>query len=221
MHLRVVVDVYERESRLRRALEELGVELETRRLSIGDYVAGHAIVERKSVRDLHLAIIGGRFWPQVGRLRRVRATPYLLVEGEDIDAGPLRPASVRGALLAVGELGIQVVRSATPEDSALWLQILGLRRRRRARTAAHYAQRPPIEDADAAMLAAVPGISTVSAHALLDRFGTVANVVNAGPENWLSVPGIGPRRAAALAEALSHRRPLPSRARSARPDPST
>ena len=221
MQLRVIVDVYERESRLRRALEELGIELETRRLPIGDDVAGHALVERKSVRDLHLAIIAGRFWPQVGRLRRAPAVPYLLVEGEDIDAGPLRPASVRGALLAVGELGIHVVRAASPKDSALWLQILGLRRRRRARSTPRYAQRPPIDDADEAMLAAVPGISTMSARALLDRFGTVADVVTAGPENWLSVPGIGPKRAAALTEAISHRRQLPSRALRARPDLST
>ncbi len=221
MRLHIVVDVYERESRLRRALEELGVELETRRLSVGDYLTGHALVERKSVRDLHLAIIAGRFWPQVGRLRRVRGAPYLLVEGEDIDAGPLRPASVRGALLAVGELGVRVVRTASPEDSALWLQILGLRRRRRRRYAPNYAQRPPLDDAEEAMLAAVPGISTKSAQALLDRFGTVANVVTAGHENWLSVPGIGPKRATALAEAVSHRRQLPSRAHRARPDPST
>ena len=221
MQLRVIVDVYERESRLRRALEELGIELETRRLPIGDDVAGHALVERKSVRDLHLAIIAGRFWPQVGRLRRAPAVPYLLVEGEDIDAGPLRPASVRGALLAVGELGIHVVRAASPKDSALWLQILGLRRRRRARSTPRYAQRPPIDDADEAMLAAVPGISTMSARALLDRFGTVADVMTAGPENWLSVPGIGPKRAAALTEAISHRRQLPSRALRARPDLST
>jgi len=221
VRLRIVVDVYERESRLRRALDELGVEVEVRRLRTGDYVTGHALVERKSVRDLHLAIIGGRFWPQIGRLRRTRAMPYLLVEGEDLDAGPLRPASMRGALLAVGELGIQVVRSVSPEDSAVWLQVLGTRRRRRRRTASHYGQRPARYDADEAMLAAVPGISTVSARALLDRFETVRNVVNAGPENWLSVPGIGPTRAGALAEAVPHRRDTSSRAPRARPDPST
>jgi len=62
------------------------------------------------------------------------------------------------------------------------------------------------DDADEAMLAAVPGISTTSARALLERFGTVRNVVNAGPESWLSVPGIGPVRADALDRTLSHAR---------------
>ena len=55
---------------------------------MADYVAGAALVERKSVRDLHLAIINGRFWPQIGRLSRTTMRPYLLVEGADLDAAP-------------------------------------------------------------------------------------------------------------------------------------
>jgi len=197
----VVVDVYEREGRVRTALRELGVETHVRRLPVGDYEASGAIVERKSVRDLHLSIISGRLWRQIARLRRVASRPYLLVEGADLDAGPLRVESVRGALIALGELAIPVIRSADPEDSALWLRILGERpyRRRRATSALPVAQGPtPAE----AMLTAVPGISVVSARALLTRFGTIANIAAAGPESWPSVPGIGPARASSLAKAL-------------------
>jgi ERCC4-type nuclease len=107
----VVVDTRERESRLLAALQRLGVISELRRLAVGDYLAGSAVVERKSVRDLHLSVINGTFWPQIGRLSRAKRHPYLLVEGPDLDEGALRPASVRGAILAVGELGIHVVRS--------------------------------------------------------------------------------------------------------------
>jgi ERCC4-type nuclease len=57
-------------------------------------------------------------------------------------------------------------------------------------------------EAAEALLASVPGISTSSARALLERFGTVAAVVAAGPAEWLTVPGIGPERARALEETL-------------------
>lgn len=50
------------------------------------------------------------------------------------------------------------------------------------------------------MLASIPGISSSSARALLDRFASVAAVVAAGPEQWREVPGIGPDRARALGE---------------------
>jgi ERCC4-type nuclease len=198
----VVVDTRERESRLLDALHRLEVPTALRRLEVGDYIAGSAIVERKSVRDLHLSVINGTFWPQIGRLSRAKRHPFLLVEGPDLDAGPLHPASVRGAILAVGELGIRVIRSADPGDSALWLKVLAGRERSRHRGPRVYARRfaTPAE----AMLAAVPGISAVSARALLDRFGSVAAVLDADPDEWLSISGIGPKRAQAILETLGH-----------------
>ncbi len=210
----IVVDTRERESRLVRTLHELGVVTPARRLPVGDYRAGAALVERKSVRDLHLAIIQGRFWPQIGRLSRTARWPYLLVEGADLDAGPLKPSSVRGALLAVGELGISVIRTSDPADSALWLKILAGRDGRPGRKRRAYAQRPTPVEAAEAMLAAVPGISTVSAQALLEHFGSVAAVLDAGPEKWLSIRGIGPKRAHALSQTLAHPKGSPSGTRS-------
>jgi ERCC4-type nuclease len=196
----VIVDRRERESRLLDALRRLDVAYEIAELPIADYRVGLALVERKSVKDLHLSIIRGRFWPQIGRLSRTAKRPHLLVEGEDLDRGALPPASVRGALLAVGELGISVIRSSDPEDSALWLKTLG-DRSQRVRTTRTYARRT--SDAAETMLAAVPGISTVTARALLSRFGSIAAIVDAGPDQWLSISGVGPKRAQALWETLA------------------
>jgi ERCC4-type nuclease len=69
-----------------------------------------------------------------------------------------------------------------------------------------YAQRPspkPGNETAEALLASVPGISTSSARALLERFGSVAGVVAADPADWLTVPGIGPGRARALEETFN------------------
>src|SRR2546426_7060775 len=62
VQLRVVVDMYERESRVRDALQVLGVETTIQRLPVAAYEVGGALVERKSVRDLHLSIIQSRVW---------------------------------------------------------------------------------------------------------------------------------------------------------------
>jgi ERCC4-type nuclease len=136
-----------------------------------------------------------------------------------VNAGPLRAESVRGALIALTELGLPVIRSNDPEGSALWLKLLAGRRFRKRRDAVFLARNPtpPPE----AMLAAVPGISVVSARALLSEFGTIADIAEAGRERWLSVPGIGPVRASALDRAFRQGQRLPSRPRSGRPAPST
>jgi ERCC4-type nuclease len=197
----VLVDIYERESLLLEALHDLGVHTQRRRLPVGDYDVGSAIVERKSVRDLHLSIVRGRFWAQIGRLARSRRTPYLLVEGRRLDAGPLRPAAVRGALLAVSELGISLIRSTDPKDSALWLKVLAGRSQRRRPRRVY--PRGVHADPSVALIAAVPGFSSTTAQRLLERFGSVSDVLAAGPDNWFSVPGVGPKRARSLWEALA------------------
>jgi DNA excision repair protein ERCC-4 len=203
----VVADIHERQSGVPHLLRERGANVRVKGLRVGDYhLPSGAIVERKTVRGMHLGIVGGTFWPQLGRLRKNARLPYLLVEGCDLDTGPLSPAAVRGACLALGDRGITVLRSADPSDSALWLYRLAKRRQHApTRQRPAYAQRPKAEPgihAAEAMLASVPGISTVSARALLTRFGSVAAVLAAEPNDWEAVAGIGPQKAKFLAETL-------------------
>jgi ERCC4 domain len=72
----IVADVHERASGLPDALTRLGALVELAPLPAGDYAVGaKTIVERKSVLDLHGAILRGRFWPQLGKLRAEMRVP--------------------------------------------------------------------------------------------------------------------------------------------------
>jgi DNA excision repair protein ERCC-4 len=181
-------------------------------LPAGDYAVGaETLVERKRVLDLHAAVLKGRLWPQLGKLRAACSFPYLLVEGSDLDRGPLHHNAVRGACLAVIDQGIALLRSGYQRDSALWIHRLAVRCQQLEPAAERpaYAQRPrpkPDEETAEALLASVPGISVSSARALLERFGSVAAIVTAEPADWLTVRGIGPERARALEHTLHLRR---------------
>jgi DNA excision repair protein ERCC-4 len=210
--VRIVVDVHERQSGIPGVLaDELGAEVERAPLPAGDYACGaDTLVERKRVLDLHGAVTKGRLWPQVAKLRAAAAFPYLLVEGTDLDRGPLGGAAIRGVCLAAIDQGIALLRSGQPRDSALWIHRLAVRCQlvEPAADRPAYAQRPKSADvaqAAEALLAAAPGISATSARALLAHFGSVAAVLAANPEEWLNVPGIGKERARSLAETLHHR----------------
>jgi DNA excision repair protein ERCC-4 len=206
--VRIVVDVHERRSGIPEVLvDELGAAVEIAPLPAGDYACGaDTLVERKRVLDLHAAVTKGRLWPQLAKLRAAADFPYLLVEGTDLDRGPLGAAAIRGVCLAAIDQGIAFIRSGQPRDSALWVHRLAVRCQRTEAPADRpaYAQRPKVspEEAAEAMLAAVPGISSTSARALLARFGSVAGVLAASRDEWLDVPGIGKERADALAAAL-------------------
>jgi ERCC4-type nuclease len=205
--VRIVADVHEARSGVPGLLEQLGAEVELAPLPAGDYSLGaETIVERKRVADLHATVPKGHLWPQLARLRAACAFPYLLVEGTHLDRGGLSPNAIRGVCLAAIDQGIALLRSDTQRDSALWLHRLAVRCQRAEappeRPAPLKRPRPAGEDAAEALLATVPGISTVGARALLTRFGSVAGVLHAGPDAWRDVPGIGPERAGALAAAL-------------------
>jgi ERCC4-type nuclease len=61
-----------------------------------------------------------------------------------------------------------------------------------------------------------------SARALLEHFGSVRNVVDADPSNWLSVPGIGRARARSMAQTFLHCSTLsPPRSEARRAAPAT
>jgi ERCC4-type nuclease len=201
----VVVDVHEG-ARPPALLEDLGASVTTENLRAGDYLLGAgAVVERKTVKDLHLTLIEGRLWAQIGLIRRY-ARPYLLVEGSDLDDGPVSSGAIRGALLAVMDQQIGLIRSRDLGDSTEWLYRLARRRQRHRRSGRPmYAQRPSARttaQAAEALLAAVPGISFKTARSLLQRFGTIRAILAAQPEEWRTVPGIGEIRARYLTETL-------------------
>lgn len=198
----ITADVFEEGSGVPSSLQRLGVQVMVEPLPAGDYrIDGGVLVERKTVADLHGSLARGRLWSQVGRVRDVAVLPFLFVEGDDLDNGPRHPNAIRGCLLAIADLGIAVVRTRDPEDTALWLHRLAIRQERR-RSSSRRAQRQLRPAPGVTALAGIPGISDATARALLDRFGTVERLLAAGPERWAEVDGIGRVRAHALAAAL-------------------
>jgi hypothetical protein len=108
------------------------------------------------------------------------------------------------------EQRVALLRTGDQSDTARWLHRLAARCQGQLarRDRPPYAQRPKaplVAAASEAMLAAVPGIATSSARALLDRFGSVVRVAEASFEEILRVPGIGPERAHALRAAFGDR----------------
>jgi len=105
-------------------------------------------------------------------------------------------------LLAIADLGVAILRSRDPTDSALWIHRLAVRQARKAQRRNRPGGGAALAPPGVAVLAAVPGISDRTARALLERFGSVGGVLRAGPTRWAEVDGIGSIRADALAAAL-------------------
>lgn len=204
----IVADVREASTGVGAALVALDVHVVWRRLRVADYVlAGDVGVERKTVSDLHASTIGGRLWRQVTAMRRTFARSYLLVEGVNLDGGPLSVDAVRGALLEVADQDVVVLRSLSSRDSAVWLRRLACR----ADRTDHRPRRRgyPRAATQVALLSSIPGISPAVATALLARFGSLAAIAGADVVELQEVSGIGPTRAGTVRRLLTERFPAP------------
>jgi ERCC4-type nuclease len=204
--LTILADHREQPSGIVDALAALGVDVRTTTLPVADYIVARGVgVERKTVADLHRSIIDGRLWLQVASLRVDLDATYLVVEGQDVDRGPITPNGIRGAILEVIALGIPVLRSTDVRDTASWLTCLARRTRD-----SHAPRRPERSRrrgrvTPASVLSEVPGISPRLVSTLLDRFGSVAGIAVASSSDLMTVPGIGAERAKALHRLLGNR----------------
>jgi DNA excision repair protein ERCC-4 len=199
----VLVDYRERGSSIPDALVEAGLDVELADLPVGDYVIGPGLaIERKGPNDLGASIRDGRIFDQAVRLQSAFAQAVLLVEGEPRG---IAEDAWRGAVCRLVEDGFTVLHSLDAEDSAAWIIRLAKRARRTQPTTRtdgpRRAPRHPSAQAEA-MLAVVPGISAAMARSLLAAHGSLAALVATAPEDLRRHPGIGPVRAARLAEAL-------------------
>jgi DNA excision repair protein ERCC-4 len=200
----ITADVRELRSGVPDALVALDVHVELATLAVGDYDVGCRVVERKSVDDLHRSLCGERFWGQVAALRRDPRRAYLLVEGHTLEQGPVTPRALRGAMLKVIDNGIRLVQTASSNDTALWLHVLGRQEsRRRAGRVYGRVGRRPLAVSPAALLAQIPGVSLENARALLTRFGSVAAVAAASEAELRTLDGIGSQRARAIRLTLT------------------
>jgi ERCC4-type nuclease len=198
--VKILVDAGERRSAVPAHLRSLGIEVEFAILETGDYVVSRPTVERKTVADLHRAIATGRIWSQIARLACEPHRAYFLVEGANLDAGAVSRYGIRGALLQVVDNGIAILRSSDARDTAVWIRLLASRGdggRARGKRGRRRSALSPV-----GLLAAVPGISPTVAEHLLVRFGSVAGVATATPDELRQIAGIGPSRSEALHRVL-------------------
>jgi DNA excision repair protein ERCC-4 len=199
----VLVDYRERQSSIPDALIAAGLDVQLTDLPVGDYVLGPGLaVERKGPSDLGASIRDGRIFDQAVRLQSAFAQAVLMVEGEPRG---IAEDAWRGAVCRLVEDGFTVLHSLDAEDSAAWIVRLAKRARRAEPTTRtdgpRRAPRHPSAQAEA-MLSVVPGISTTMARSLLAAYGSLAAVAAAAPEGLRRHLGIGPVRAARLAQAL-------------------
>jgi len=189
-----------------RAVANLKIEIAS--LETGDYVVpGKLVIERKTAADLAASVIGDSkrlFW-QTDRIAASGERGILLLEGDAYSQTNMSLPSITGTLTYLSVIqGVSVIPTLSLAHSAYTIvkairhAVQGLGYELNLRGSG------PKDPAGAAafVLEGIPGVSAVTARALLARFGSVAGVARAEVEALREVPGVGPKRAEVISAVL-------------------
>lgn len=178
--------------------------VELARLNVGDYaICGALLFERKTIQDLVASIIDGRLFSQAQRLSTSGARGALIVEGpvSELSNHGMSWEAIQGALVTVAVFyGVPVLWSRDARDTVNTM--LFAAQQARTRTAGafrRFGYRPRGKRArQLFILQSLPMVGPLRARRLLDRFGSVRAVMQAGVDELNAVEGIGKAVAKAI-----------------------
>lgn len=208
--IRILADVREKYSGVVKALYDEGVLIELKALPIGDFLCSSRVaVELKRSADFVNSIVDGRLLQQLKEMKENFERPVMIIEGnEEHDIYSIRnvhPNAIRGMLAAIAvSYRIPILHSKNPVDTAGLLVAIAKREKEAN------APEPPLHPKKPATLAqqqeyiiaSLPGIELKLARALLQKFGSVREIINATEEQLQKVELIGPKKADEIKKAI-------------------
>jgi ERCC4-related helicase/ERCC4-type nuclease len=203
----IYADSREGSSGVLRELSLFGAEIKTMNLSVADYqVSNEVAIERKSSKDFVGSIMDKRLHKQAKELVQSFQKPVIILEGEDLYSSSLNPNAVRGALASLAvDFGIPIIPTRSPEDTASMIMRIAIREQSQGRPGIHVrTDKKPLtlEEQQLYIVESLPKVGPVTAHKLMETFGSVKNVFNASADELKKVEGIGDKIAQNIREVI-------------------
>jgi ERCC4-type nuclease len=204
--LRIFADTREKYSGVIKELDDENVLVDLKMLAVGDFICSSRVaVEVKRLPDFVNSIVDGRLLQQLKALKENFERPVLIIEGgSDQDIYSVRnvhPNAIRGMLATVAvSYGIPIVYSKNPKDTAGLLVAIAKREKEGNIPQAALHPRKPLtmKQKQEYVVSSLPGIELKLAASLLEKFGSVSEVLNATEEQLKKVELIGPKKASEI-----------------------
>jgi len=202
-HKTIIVysDIREEKSGIPDILEELGLLVVRKQLSMGDYViSDQIIVERKSAPDFIHSLFDGRLFEQASRLTEHYPIVTYVIEGNPFRIRRYRSRlkQLTAALVTLAvDYNVKVLQSEGPYHSALIIESLARRLEfeRRSIVLHKKPKLSSIREWQLYIVESFPGIGSKTARKILEKFGNIEGFVNASIVELSKIPGIGDKKA--------------------------
>ena len=192
----IYADSREGNSKILRNLDEIGVKIKIRKMTVGDYQINNEVaIERKTAKDFVDSIVDKRLFKQATLLKQEFKKPIMILEGDDFYSGFINPNAIRGSIASIAlDFGISIIPTRGPEDTAAMLKRIALREQKGEKPNIQIrTERKPTDlwEQQLFIVESLPNVGPVNAKKLLEHFGSVNNVINASEKDLEAVEGIG------------------------------
>jgi Fanconi anemia group M protein len=192
---KIIIDYREKNSLVASHLFKIGFEIEFRELKIGDYIVKDTVIERKTVSDFISSMINKRLIKQIEELKQYK-NKLLIIEGISerelyTDSGEgINANAVRGFLLSILlKHQIPILFSKNSEDTAKFINVLSKKKEKEINLNAKKKTLNKKEQLQF-IIEGFPGVGPKKAKKLLEKFGTIQNIILAPTEELEDILGI-------------------------------
>ena len=187
-------------------LKELGASVNEMNLEVADYICSDRIsIERKTHDDFVNSIIDGRLFAQAKDLTENFEKPIIIVEGysnRDINENALK-----GTIASlITDFNITILNTRNHFDTAktiFWIakkEQEGMKRSISFKVGKKPKEMKRLQEE---ILSGIPGVSKVLSKRLLEHFGSIEKVLNAGESELKKVKGMGEKLAKRIKNILT------------------
>jgi Fanconi anemia group M protein len=192
---KIIVDYREKNSLVASYLIKQGFEVEFKELKIGDYLVKDVIIERKTVQDFISSMINHRLINQIEELKQYE-NKLLIIEGiseQELyreENTNINPNAIRGFLLSILlSHKIPLIFSKNSEDTAKFINVLSKSKNKEINLNAKKKTLNKKEQLQF-IIESFPGIGPKKAKKLLEKFGSIQNIITASTEDLKDILGV-------------------------------
>jgi ERCC4-type nuclease len=193
----IFIDYREKNSLVASYLIKHGLKIEFKELKVGDYLVKNTIIERKTISDFISSMINKRLLRQIEELKQY-PNRLLIIEGiserelyNDAEEGSrMHPNAIRGFLLSIIlKHKIPVLFTKDSEDTARFINLLSKKKEKEINLNAKKKTLDKKEQLQF-IIEGFPGIGPKKSKKLLEKFGTIQNIILAPTEELEKILGI-------------------------------
>ena len=203
----IYADYREKGSGIIKKLIDLGIEIELKKLDIGDYLlSDKLVVEYKTVPDFVDSLIDKRLLTQLKDMKNYYKQ-LIIIEGEEdiYSQRRLHPNAIRGMLATISiDYKIPILTTRTPIETALLMATIAKREQtdEDKNFTMHSSKPQTIKEQQEYLVSALPGVGPVLSSPLLKEFKTVKKIMNASVDELKKVDLIGDIKAKKIREII-------------------